>query len=191
MAKPTEPFLLRAALRDGTPVLVRPLRPDEGDKLVEGMQKLSSESRRRRFLSVKSRLSRKEVDFLTRCDMRNHLAIGLAITDEQGREVLAVAVARCVRATDDPTLGDVAVVVLDEWQQRGIGTLLTERLAALCSICAIRVCAYGVLGNHFHLVLYIDSTRARSWSDEGVVARHGWLVRHSAAQWEKLPATNC
>ena len=132
MAKPTEPFLLRAALRDGTPVLVRPLRPDEGDKLVEGMQKLSSESRRRRFLSAKSRLSRKEVDFLTRCDMRNHLAIGLAITDEQGREVLAVAVARCVRATDDPTLGDVAVVVLDEWQQRGIGTLLTERLAALC-----------------------------------------------------------
>ena len=138
MANPKPSFPLRAALRDGTPVLVRPLRPDEGEKLVDGMQKLSPESRRRRFLSVKSRLSRKEVDFLTRCDMRDHLAIGLAITDEQGEERQAVAVARCVRASDDPTLGDVAVVVLDEWQRRGIGTLLTERLAALCWEVGIR-----------------------------------------------------
>jgi GNAT superfamily N-acetyltransferase len=95
------------------------------------MRMLSPESRRRRFLSVKSSLSQKEVEFLTRCDMVDHLAIGLAITDEHGQEKLPVAVARCVRAADDPTLGDVAVVVLDEWQRRGIGSLLTERLARL------------------------------------------------------------
>jgi hypothetical protein len=64
---------------------------------------------------------------------------------------------------------------------------IVEKLTELCAIFAVCVCAYGVLSSHFHLVLHIDSERARTWSDEEVVARHGKLFRHSAEQWRQIP----
>src|SRR5439155_13541866 len=42
---------VRAALRDGTPVLIRPIRPGDKALLVDGFARLSEESRLRRFLS--------------------------------------------------------------------------------------------------------------------------------------------
>ena len=49
-----------------------------------------------------------------------------------------------------------------------------ERLEQLCSIFPIEVCAYAVMSNHYHLVLHVDSERARKWSREEVVER--WTV---------------
>ncbi len=65
---------------------------------------------------------------------------------------------------------------------------IVEKLTELCEIFAVRVCAYGILSNHFHLVLFIDSETARAWSEEEVVARHGKLFRHSGEQWGRLSA---
>jgi REP element-mobilizing transposase RayT len=49
-----------------------------------------------------------------------------------------------------------------------------ERLSQLCSIFPIEVCAYAVMSNHYHLVLYVDSDRARTWSREEIIER--WTV---------------
>jgi|SRR5512138_1038178 len=49
-----------------------------------------------------------------------------------------------------------------------------ERLASLCSIFAIEVCAYAVMSNHYHLVLYVDRDRARRWTQQEVIDR--WTV---------------
>jgi REP element-mobilizing transposase RayT len=61
------------------------------------------------------------------------------------------------------------------------------KLAELSEIFAIRICAYAVLSNHFHLVLRIDTERARTWSDGEIVERHGRLFRHTAEHWKNLP----
>jgi hypothetical protein len=65
---------------------------------------------------------------------------------------------------------------------------IVDKLAEICAIFAVRVCAYGVLSSHFHLVLCLESDRARGWSNEEVVARHGKLFRHSTEQWRQLPS---
>ena len=44
----------------------------------------------------------------------------------------------------------------------------------LCSIFPIEICAYAVMSNHYHLVLHVDSERARKWSREEVIER--WTV---------------
>lgn len=49
---------------------------------------------------------------------------------------------------------------------------VVEKLAVLSGIFGIDVCAYGVLSNHFHLVLHIDAERARTWADDEVVERY-------------------
>jgi REP element-mobilizing transposase RayT len=52
-----------------------------------------------------------------------------------------------------------------------------ERLEQLCSIFAIEVCAYAVMSNHYHLVLYVDRERAREWTRQEVVERWTMLFR--------------
>lgn len=52
-----------------------------------------------------------------------------------------------------------------------------ERLTQLCSIFPIEVCAYAVMSNHYHLVLYVDSERARKWSREEIIERWTILFR--------------
>lgn len=119
-------------LPDGTPAVIRPIRKDGGPKLVEGLRKLSPQSRYQRFLAPKSSFSNTELNYLTHCDGVNHLALVLAITDPDGNEKESVAIARCIRDQQDPSLGEIAFVVLDQWQQKGIGKRLVTELARRC-----------------------------------------------------------
>jgi len=64
---------------------------------------------------------------------------------------------------------------------------VVEKLAELTDVFAVQICAYAVLSNHFHLVLRVDATRARGWSDTEVVERYGKLFPGAAALWHELP----
>ncbi len=64
---------------------------------------------------------------------------------------------------------------------------VVERIAWLASIFAIRVCAYAVLSNHFHLVLRINFETAESWDDDEVVRRYGQLFRGAGDPRTQLP----
>jgi len=46
---------------------------------------------------------------------------------------------------------------------------VVDKLAELSEIFAIDVCAYAVMSNHYHVVLYVDKEQALSWSDETVI----------------------
>ena len=52
-----------------------------------------------------------------------------------------------------------------------------ERMAQLTSIFTIDICAFAVMSNHYHLVVYVDQTRARELSREHVVERWTQLFR--------------
>lgn len=59
-----------------------------------------------------------------------------------------------------------------------------ERLAELSGSFAISINAYAVLSNHLHLVVRIDSTRARQWAAAEVVERYGALFPRAVQCWE-------
>jgi hypothetical protein len=54
---------------------------------------------------------------------------------------------------------------------------VVERLEQLCSIFSIEVCAYAVMSNHYHLVLYVDADRARQWTQQEVIERWSRLFQ--------------
>lgn len=64
---------------------------------------------------------------------------------------------------------------------------VVEKIATLSAIFSIRVCAYSVLSNHFHLVLRTDAERARRWTDDEVVARYTSLFRSKRDPRGRLP----
>jgi GNAT superfamily N-acetyltransferase len=114
-------------LRDGTPVLVRPIRPEDKALLQQGVAQLSEVSRYRRFMRALTELSDSQLEYLTEIDYVNHMAWGaLDLSETPSR---GAGVARYVRSEDDPTKAEVAVTVADAYQGRGLGTLLLGVLA--------------------------------------------------------------
>jgi RimJ/RimL family protein N-acetyltransferase len=112
------------ALRDGSEVVIRPIEADDFDRLREVWSGMSAESRRRRFLSSSTaELTDADVQYLVDVDHRRHEAM-LAL-DGDGK---AIGVARYVRTPGEPESAEVAVVVVDDWHRRGLGTALLDRL---------------------------------------------------------------
>ena len=63
-------------LRDGSAVLIRPVRPADDGLLADGFTRLSDRSRRMRFLGPKEALSAAELRYFTDVDHRDHEALG-------------------------------------------------------------------------------------------------------------------
>ena len=114
-------------LPDGASILVRPIRPDDKRMLEDGLRHLSDESVQRRFLTLKRSFSRAELRYLTEVNGRDHVALVAEYPGDPARRLIAVA--RFVRLADDPTAAEVAIVVADDWQRRGLGSLMAEQLA--------------------------------------------------------------
>jgi hypothetical protein len=83
---PTDELLVLGApiqLRDGSRVRIRPGRPDDRDLLRRGFERLSLESRYKRFLVPIPELTESMVDYLTEFDHHDHEAI-VALDEESG-----------------------------------------------------------------------------------------------------------
>lgn len=115
-------------LEDGGEVRLRLLRPSDRERLRAGFERLSPASRYNRFLSAMPKLTERMLDYLTRCDGWNHVAVGAEALASDGGSGDGLGVARFIRLPDAPAVAEAAVAVVDGAQRRGIGRLL---LAAL------------------------------------------------------------
>ena len=122
-------------LREGTVLLVRPIRPDDKALLARGLSELSPASVQRRFLAPKPRFTQSELRYLTEVDGHDHVALVAIDPAEPGR---LIGVARWVRLQDDPEAAEIAITVGDDWQGRGVGTLLAEAVAEEARLRGIR-----------------------------------------------------
>jgi RimJ/RimL family protein N-acetyltransferase len=142
-------------LRDSMRVRVRPIRPEDRDRLRVGLHQLSAASRYHRFLATVSELSDAQLRYLTAVDQVNHLA-WIALDPARPGEP-ALGVARCIRLPHDPGMAEVAVTVLDAYQGRGLGTLLLGLLSASAAAQGIRTFrAYVHVANDAMLRLFRD-----------------------------------
>lgn len=114
----------RVVLRDGSDVLIRQLRDGDAALVADVFVRLSAESRRLRFLTLKPELSPEELRYFSEVDHDDHEALGaLSQVDRRG-----LGIARYIRHADDPEAAEVAVAVIDDWQGRGLGTELLSQL---------------------------------------------------------------
>jgi GNAT superfamily N-acetyltransferase len=83
-----------------------------------------------------------------------------------------VAIARCIRETSDPEQAEVAFVVADEWQRRGVGSLLVHRLSEQARAAGILRWKAEMLAENegaLRLLAKVGPLRSRRMQARGVV----------------------
>jgi GNAT superfamily N-acetyltransferase len=162
----------RVELRDGAQVLVRQGTSADRELLVRSFERLTPESRYRRFLAPMPELSEQMLRTLTEIDHHDEEAI--VAVDAETAEGLGVA--RYVRSKVRRDLAEVAVTVIDDWQGRGLGTLLLRVLSARAREEGISSFAALILATNEHsiqLLGQLDAVR--------VVHRDGGMVEVEVA----------
>lgn len=172
-------------LRDGTRARIRPIRPDDKDRLREGLKQLSPRSRYLRFHAPVDRLTEAQLRYLTEVDYDDHVAWVALNPDEPDEPGMGVA--RYVRLTDHPTIAEAAVTVLDRYQGRGLGTVLLQILTGSAREHGITTLRNYVLAENTSMLEIFDVVGAHREPESGGVYRVDVaLTDHTA---EEAPTT--
>ena len=148
------------ALRDGSVVRIRPIRPEDAPRLQDLHSRLSGESAYQRFFAIVRRLPPDWARTLASVDYRRRLALVV----EAGADL--VGVGRYEPTSEEDTV-EVAFVVQDSWQNRGLGTILFDAiLQAAAARSFRRFRAYVLADNRRMLDLISRFTRIESRKTE-------------------------
>jgi RimJ/RimL family protein N-acetyltransferase len=108
-------------------ITIRPIRPDDRGKLQLSHERLSDQSRYRRFMTSKPTLTEADAHYLVDIDGSDHYALVATAAAPEGEAI--VGVARYIRLPRHPEIAEFAIVVADAWQGQGIAHELLGRLA--------------------------------------------------------------
>lgn len=161
-ARPMKPVILT----DGTPVTLRHIRPEDESALTALYERLSPQTAYQRFFTVMRRFPPDWVHILANVDYDRRMAIvGL------GPGGNLIGVARYIydeRAQE----AEIAIVIEDPWQGRGLGTLLLGELVGYAKARGIRRFRAYVLADNLRMFKLIGrvATILERKLDSGVVS---------------------
>src|SRR5215218_6140681 len=127
---PTQ-YIWAVKTRDGEPVTIRPIRPEDELLMVEFHESLSEQSVYMRYFHMLGLDQRTAHERLTRIcfiDYDREMALVAERTDPETGERNIMGVARLSRRGAVPDEAELSVLVSDRFQRRGVGTLLLNRL---------------------------------------------------------------
>jgi RimJ/RimL family protein N-acetyltransferase len=116
-------------LHDGRDIEIRALRPDDRSALLAAVARTGPESTFRRFFAARRGFSEKEIEFFLSVDFVNHVALVAWVTEE-GQPTI-VGGGRYV--VIEPGKAEVAFAVIDQYQNKGIGTTLMKHISTIAA----------------------------------------------------------
>jgi len=122
-------------LYDGTQIFFRPVRPTDEPALSEMLYSLSKKSVKTRYMTHTMAFPHKDVQQLTNVDYRRDLSIIGTVPRISGDQIVAIA-----QYFLDPMTqaAEVAFIVQDKWQQKGMGTLLLDYITKIAEKRGVR-----------------------------------------------------
>lgn len=170
-------------LKNGLPVLIRPIRPEDEPLMVTFHQKLSERTVYLRYFHLITLTQRIAHERLTRIcfidyDREMALVVERRAADGEGREIIGVGrLSRSHRASE----AEFAVLVSDEYQGQGLGTELLRRLLQIAAAEKIRRVSADILPD--------NDGMQRVCKKLGMQVRHDH-DEHVIKTWIDLPAEN-
>ncbi|BBX00730.1 GNAT family N-acetyltransferase [Mycolicibacterium moriokaense] len=152
-------------LRDGSVYYLRPVLPGDSERTTDGRVEFSSETLYRRFQSPRVP-TKSLMTYLFEVDYVHHFVWVMT----EGAEGPVIADARFVREEDDPAVAEVAFIVGDDYQGRGIGTFLMDTLVVTANYVGVQRFTARVLSDNHPMRAILDRFGAQWHRDDlGVV----------------------
>jgi len=152
-------------LRDGGRITLRAICPHDKDLLQQSFRRLSKQSVTYRFLGLKKQLSPAELVYLTEIDLEQHIALAATVPDAEGEQIIAIGRYIEVEPGRDARTAEVALTVVDDHQNRGIGSLLLQNLAHIAAIKGVE---------RFEAYVLSDNTRIME-----IIRQHGHDIKQT------------
>ncbi|MEM9885053.1 MAG: GNAT family N-acetyltransferase [Bacteroidota bacterium] len=115
-------FIDPILLKDGTIVQLRPIHPIDGQQAEYLKTRISAENLYNRFLGYIPTISEALVKQMTQIDYSKEMAIVAEVKVEGKKEIIAVA----RLGSDGSNAAEFAIVIIDDWHGKGLGTVLTD-----------------------------------------------------------------
>jgi len=169
-------------LGDGTALRLRPVLPADQWRLLEADELVSAKTRYRRFFSLTG-ITPATARYLTEVDYIDHF-VWVAIDGED----IGVGGASYIRSTSDPSVADISFSIMDDYQGRGLGSLLMGALAVAARRHGISRFSADVLSENAPMVVILNRA-GMEWgiSERGV--RHGTMGVPEPAPFGIAPDT--
>jgi RimJ/RimL family protein N-acetyltransferase len=154
-------------LADGRTVSLRHIQPSDAAELRRAFDRLSPNSRYRRFLAGVHALSEEAIHYLTNVDGVDHVAIVAEIESPNLKEERGVGVARFIRDPNERDRAEAAITVVDDEQHKGIGKLLLAALTEAARERGVHRFTSEVLASNAPMRALLDQTGAVLREDLG------------------------
>ena len=136
-------------LQDGARLRLRPIRPEDQDRLIAFYDRLSRHTAYQRFFTVMKRLPPDWAHLLANVDYQRRLALLAEHGPPDAPELVGVA---RYEPTGQADTAEIAFVIQDGWQNRGLGTLMLDALLAAAETRGIRRFRASVLATNTRMV---------------------------------------
>jgi RimJ/RimL family protein N-acetyltransferase len=127
-------YAVRENLRDGSMIEIRALKPEDEAGMLAAVERTSAQSLQRRFFVMKRSFSEKERTYFMQVDFLNHVAL-VATAQEDGQPII-IGGGRYI--VFEPGRAEMAFIVVDAWQGRGIGSILMRHLIDIARDSALK-----------------------------------------------------
>lgn len=159
-------WVSQTALKDGTPIQLRPIRPEDGEQLrVFAQERLSDQSRYYRFMQVLKSLPPALLAKFTKVDYVREMALVLMHPGEHGPELIGVA---RYSQNPDKTSCEFAIALGDDWTGHGLAKVLMHKLIEHAKAHGLQEMEGSVLRNNQameHLMKTLGFTSRRDPED--------------------------
>jgi RimJ/RimL family protein N-acetyltransferase len=139
-------------LSDGRRIVIRALRPEDQNDLIAAVGRSSAQSLYRRFFAPRRAFTEKETSFFVNVDFVKHVAL-IAVDEENGQHEIAGGGRYVV---GPPGRAELAFMVVDRYQGRGIGTALLRHLVAIATETGLCELTADVLSDNLPMLKILE-----------------------------------
>lgn len=143
------------ALRDGTPVQLRSLHLDDVERIKAFFYRLTPQSIFFRLLEYRTAITDVEARLLCDMDGRTRVAIAATVVADGAEHIIAVARYSLIDPANGAT-GEAAIVVQDDYQKRGLGTILIRRLVEYARAHGVQRFVATIHSNNAQILRFIE-----------------------------------
>lgn len=164
-------FSQPAQLRNGTPVLIRSIRPDDRQRIIDAFRKLEPETVYTRFFSAKKELSEADLRRIDASDFVHAVALVATIGEGEHEIIIGGGAYTVLDRPGEPPTAELSFTVEEDYHAQGLSGLFMRLLAQIGRERGIRRFEAEVLAGNTPMlkVFQRSGLPMQSQVDDGVV----------------------